>query len=67
MDKFPWANTNSLEEAEFVILGVPDESGSHSVRKGAFEAPGRIRRVANEREVFERSGVKSISMPGGHD
>ncbi len=65
MGKFPWANTTSLEEAEFVVIGVPDESGSHSPRRGTSEAPARIRRVANEREVFERLGVKSLAMPSG--
>jgi agmatinase len=63
MDKFPWANTNSLDEAKFVILGVPDDSGSHSKRKGASQAPASIRKMACEREVFERAGVTSISLP----
>lgn len=65
MDKFPWANTDRMEDADFVILGVPDDTGSHSPRKGVSLAPARIRKVANEREVFERSGTRSIAMPGG--
>lgn len=64
MYKFPWANTDNLEEAEFVIIGVPDEGGSHAHRSGAWQAPDTIRRVAHEREVFERAGIRSISLPG---
>lgn len=62
--KFPWANTSKLEEAGFVLLGVPDETGSVSARKGASQAPKRIREVAHSREVYERHGSTSIAQPG---
>lgn len=62
--KFPWANAEKLEKAGFVLLGVPDESGSLAVRKGASKAPRRIREVAQRREVFKRQGYTSTTQPG---
>ena len=29
-----WSNTNNFDEADIVIIGIPDESKSHSLRKG---------------------------------
>jgi len=62
--KFPWANAERLEEAGFVLLGVPDESGSSAERQGASQAPKRIREVARRREVFKRHGFTSTAQPG---
>jgi len=61
--KFAWSNVDRLEEADIVIIGVPDESGSHSSRKGASKAPDRIRQVCGERDVFAREGIKTLAMP----
>ena len=63
MDKICWANTERFEDAEFVILGIPDESQSHALRKGTEEAPYRIRQISNERDSFERSGKISLGRP----
>ena len=38
-----WANTDNFDEADIVIIGVPDESQSHALRKGTSEAPDWIR------------------------
>ena len=38
MEKICWANTENFDDAEFVIVGIPDESQSHSLRKGTEEA-----------------------------
>ena len=62
--KFPWANVDELEEARFVLFGVPDESGSSAERKGVSHAPKCIRGVAWRREVFERHGTTSTAQPG---
>jgi agmatinase len=62
--KFAWSNVDSLEEAEIAIIGVPDESGSHSRRKGTAKAPDRIRQVSCEREVFVRKGIRTIATTG---
>ncbi|RDJ32759.1 MAG: agmatinase [Crenarchaeota archaeon] len=63
MDEICWANTEEFEDAEFVIVGIPDESQSHALRKGTEEAPYRIRQISNERDSFERSGKTSLGRP----
>lgn len=62
--QFAWANVENFEKADVVIIGVPDESASRALRKGASKAPDRIRKISNEREVFERKKIKVITLPG---
>lgn len=57
--KFAFANS-SLKDAKFVIIGVPDESGSHSYRKGTSQGPNAIRDVFNKRNVIIRKGEKGF-------
>lgn len=49
--KFPWANS-SFEEADCIIIGVPDETGSSAARKGTQLGPYFIRNVSNSRDVY---------------
>ncbi len=56
MEKICWANTDDFEESEFVIIGIPDESQSHALRKGTEDAPNKIRQISNLRDSFERNG-----------
>jgi len=58
-----WANTDDFEKSEIVIVGVPDESQSHSLRKGTSEAPHFIREISNIRDSYTRNGTKSIGLP----
>jgi agmatinase len=58
-----WANTNDFDEAEIVILGIPDESQSHALRKGTSEAPHFIRDISNIRDSYTREGKKSLGHP----
>ena len=58
-----WANSDDFEESELVILGVPDESQSHALRKGASEAPDFIREISHLRDSFTRNGKKSLGLP----
>ncbi len=58
-----WANTNDFDEAEIVILGIPDESQSHALRKGTSEAPHFIRDISNMRDSYSREGKKSLGLP----
>ena len=58
-----WANTQDFEESEIVILGIPDESQSHALRKGASEAPHFIREISHLRDSFTREGKKSLGLP----
>jgi len=63
MDKICWANTDNFDDAEFVIVGIPDESQSHALRKGTEEAPFKIRQISNLRDSFERDGDISLGRP----
>ena len=63
MEKICWANTDNFDEAEFVIVGIPDESQSHALRKGTEEAPFKIRQISNLRDSFERDGNISLGRP----
>ncbi len=58
-----WANTDDFEQSEIVILGIPDESQSHALRKGASEAPHFIREISHLRDSFTRKGKKSLGLP----
>lgn len=50
------ANAKNIEDADVVVIGVPDESRSHAKRKGTSRAPDVLRIASNESEFFERSG-----------
>jgi len=63
MEKICWANTDNFDEAEFLIIGIPDESQSHALRKGTEEAPFKIRQISNLRDSFERDGKVSLGRP----
>ncbi len=63
MEKICWANTDNFDEAKIVIIGIPDESQSHSLRKGTSEAPDRIRHISNIRDSYTRNGIKTLGLP----
>lgn len=63
MEKICWANTERFNDAKFVVVGIPDESQSHALRKGTEEAPFTIRHISNIRDSYERNGKISISRP----
>ena len=63
MEKICWANTDDFEESKFVVIGIPDESQSHALRKGTEEAPFKIRQISNLRDSFERDGKISLGRP----
>jgi agmatinase len=46
-----------------VIIGIPDESQSHSLREGTSEAPERIRKISNLADSYIRDGKKSLGFP----
>ena len=58
-----WANTESFDEADIVIIGVPDESKSHALRKGTSEAPDKIREISSIRDTYTRDGKTSLGLP----
>ena len=61
--KICWANTDSFDEADIIIVGIPDESKSHSLRKGASEAPHKIREISSIRDTYKRGSNISLGLP----
>ncbi|MBI4344853.1 MAG: arginase family protein [Euryarchaeota archaeon] len=61
--RFAFANTESFQEADTVVMGVPDEGGSISTRRGASKAPGRMRRVSHRRLVVRREKATHLIQP----
>ncbi len=61
--KICWANTESFDDADIIIVGIPDESKSHSLRKGASEAPHKIREISSIRDTYKRGNVISLGLP----
>jgi agmatinase len=57
------AHAKSIEEADIVIIGVPDESKSHAKRRGTSRAPDVLRIASNESEFFERGGKLIPTCP----
>jgi agmatinase len=63
MMKICWANTDSFDEADIVIVGIPDESKSHALRKGTSEAPYKIREISSIRDTYKRGDEISYGLP----
>lgn len=53
---FRHSNVDDMFKSDIVIIGVPDESKSHSLRKGTSKGPDIIRIASNESNFFERDG-----------
>ena len=63
MPKLRYSNVQSAAQADFVIMGVPDESGSHADRKGTNRGPDAFRKALNSFEFFERNGKLIPTSP----
>ncbi|MCV0392447.1 MAG: arginase family protein [Nitrosopumilus sp.] len=63
MEKISWANKENFEDAEFVVIGIPDESQSHALRRGTEEAPSRIRQISNQRDTYSREDKIILGRP----
>ena len=61
--KICWANTDNFDEADIVIVGIPDESKSHALRKGTSEAPHKIRKISSIRDTYKRGDEISLGLP----
>lgn len=57
------SNVDRLQDADIVVIGVPDESKSHAKRKGTSRAPDVLRIASNESEFFERGGKMIPTCP----
>lgn len=63
MEKICWANTEIFDDSQFVVVGIPDESQSHALRKGTKDAPLRIRQISNQRDTYSREGRIIVGRP----
>lgn len=63
--KICWANTETFDDAEIVLVGIPDESKSHALRKGTSEAPHKIREISSIRDTYKRGDDISLGLPFG--
>ena len=63
--KICWANTDNIDEADIVIVGIPDESKSHALRKGTSEAPHKIREISSIRDTYKHGDEVSLGLPLG--
>jgi agmatinase len=61
--KICWANTSHFDDSDIVIVGIPDESGSHSYSAGTSEAPDTIRRISNERDIYIEGKLRCLALP----
>jgi agmatinase len=63
------SNSDTVEDANIIVIGVPDESNSHAKRKGTSKAPDALRIASNESEFFERNGklIPTCPMLGTFD
>jgi agmatinase len=52
-----------MDQADIVIMGVPDESKSHATRKGASTGPDALRSASNDSEFFVRDGKRIPTVP----
>jgi agmatinase len=58
-----WANTDNFDDADIVIVGIPDESKSHALRKGTSEAPHKIREISSIRDTYKHRNKISLGLP----
>lgn len=63
MKSICWNNCQNFDDADIVILGVDDESHSHSLRKGTKDAPQKIREISNLRDTYDHNNKKSLGLP----
>lgn len=61
--KICWENTEKFEDAEIVIIGIPDETKSHALRKGTSEAPHKIREISTTRDTYKHGKRLSLGYP----
>ncbi len=69
MARYYRAGASSFDEADIIVMGVPDESKSHASRKGTNTAPDTIRAASNDSEFFVRDGkaIPTVPMRGKLD
>jgi len=62
VEKICWANS-SYDDSDVVIIGIPNESQSHSIREGTSKAPNQIRKISNLVDTYKRNDQISAGYP----
>lgn len=57
------SNVDSISDAELVIIGLPDETKSDSLRVGVKKGPDNLRNVYNESQYFKSKEKKIPILP----
>jgi agmatinase len=57
-----WANS-SFDNSDIVVLGIPDESGSHAIFSGASAAPDHIRKISNSNDIYVEKKLLCLAQP----
>lgn len=57
-----WANS-SFDDSDVVIVGIPDESGSHAIFAGASAAPDHIRKISNANDIYVEKKLLCLAQP----
>jgi agmatinase len=57
-----WANS-SFDDSDVVIVGIPDESGSHAIFAGASAAPDHIRKISNANDIYVEKKLECLAQP----
>ncbi|NDB47074.1 MAG: arginase family protein [Nitrososphaeria archaeon] len=57
-----WANS-SFDDSDIVVLGIPDETGSHAIFSGSSAAPDHIRKISNLNDVYVEKKLLCLAQP----
>jgi len=57
-----WANS-SFDDSDLVIVGIPDETGSHAIFSGSSAAPDHIRKISNLNDVYVEKKLLCLAQP----
>lgn len=63
MTKMTLSNVENLENADIIIVGLPDNSKSHSKRMGIEKGPDSLRIAYNDSNYFKREGKEIHICP----
>jgi agmatinase len=57
-----WANS-SYDDSDIVIVGIPDETGSHAIFAGSSTAPDHIRKISNSNDIYAEKKLLCLAQP----
>ncbi len=59
--KICWANSLNFDSSDIIVIGIPDEMGSHASRKGSSLAPDTIRKISNQMDIYTHKKTTSLA------